>query len=169
MLRPPNQTQNSPSRFIFSGAKQCVTNRMLLRLEKNCSLYQKVCYMGKAMSVDRCLDTHLLRFFLVLCNVSIFMKTKHFRVGNEWQIPDVIHVWLVISLDRRVISTTVREPTKKEPNETHLVSNRWFTSSKIPVSKRISALGPSIDATDVRGVFCAFTLDTKNSLIMRLE
>ena len=57
--------------------------------------------------IDRCQDTHLLRFLLVLCNISILMKTKHFRVGDERQVPDVVHVRLVISLDRRVISATV--------------------------------------------------------------
>ena len=36
--------------------------------------------------------THLLGLLLVLCNVGILMKTKHFRVRYERQFPDVVHV-----------------------------------------------------------------------------
>ena len=61
--------------------------------------------------------THLLSFLLVLCNVGILMKTKHFRVRYERQFPDVVHVWLVISLGRCVICTTVWEPLVKEPQK----------------------------------------------------
>ena len=61
--------------------------------------------------------THLLGLLLVLCNVGILMKTKHFRVRYERQFPDVVHVWLVISLGRCVICTTVWEPLVKEPQK----------------------------------------------------
>ena len=61
--------------------------------------------------------THLLSLLLVFCNVGILMKTKHFRVRYERQFPDVVHVWLVISLGRCVICTTVREPLVKEPQK----------------------------------------------------
>ena len=61
--------------------------------------------------------THLLSLLLVFCNVGILMKTKHFRVRYERQFPDVVHVWLVISLGRCVICTTVWEPLVKEPQK----------------------------------------------------
>lgn len=61
--------------------------------------------------------THLLSLLLVLCNVGILMKTKHFWVRYERQFPDVVHVCLVISLGRCVICTTIWEPLLKEPQK----------------------------------------------------
>lgn len=58
------------------------------------------------------ISTNLLCFFLILRDVRILVKTKHFRMGNERKVPDVIEVGLIIPLHRRVIGATVRESEK---------------------------------------------------------
>lgn len=53
---------------------------------------------------------HLLRFLVVLGDVSILMETKHFRMRNNGKTANVVYIALELSMGWGMVDTAGREP-----------------------------------------------------------